>query len=379
MPHILRLFAALLALPMLSGIAWAQDAVVLSSTAPGYTLGMTVLGTDHLALPDGASLTLLFQSGEILRLGGPFDGTIHPPNSTGEDTSISRLADLFRAQGTDASVIGGTRSAARRTDGIETDDVLVNPQRSGTYCVRRSTSVWLARPDMDRPAVAIRRRGSSRTMAWPEDAARIEWPSDVQIDDASQFTIETHGLARSIVVTFRMLPADLPTGPARIATGIILGCQEQYDAELRRLGLSMVPPEVWITTDHGRRPKYKAGAPVALTVKASLDGYLYCVVEGTDGGATPIFPAGAIEGAELRASTPLTLPGRRQPGALTAGPDLNKVRCWLADRNISAELPSALVGKPARLPDRLTEDLDGLFSRVGGTRIATSVVTIETE
>lgn len=379
MPHILSLLAAFLAVPMLSSIAWAQEAVVLSSTAPGYSVGMTVLGTDHLTVPDGAGLTLLFQSGEVLRLGGPFDGTIHPPNSSGEDTSVSRLADLFRAQGTDASVIGGTRSAARRTYGIETDDVLVDPQRSGTYCVGGSTSVWLVRPDTGRPAVAIRRRGSSRTVAWPEDAARIEWPSDVQIDDGSQFTIETDGLARSIVVTFRVPPANLPNELARISTGVIFGCQEQYDAELRRVGLSMVPPEIWITTDHGRRPKYKTGAPVALTVTANVDGYVYCVVEGTDGGATPIFPAGAIEGAQLRGSTTLTLPGRRHPGALTAGPNLHKVRCWLADRNISAELPSALVGKPARLPDRLTEDLDGLFSRVGGTRIATSVVTIETE
>ena len=379
MPHILRLFAAFLAVPMLSGIGWAQDAVVLSSTAPGYTIGMTVQGTEHLTVPDGASLTLLFQSGDILRLGGPFDGTIHPPNLPGEDTSVSRLADLFRAQGTDASVIGGTRSAAHRTYGIETDDVLVDPQRSGTYCIRGSTSVWLARPDTDRPVVAIRRKGSSRAVAWPEETARIEWPSDVQIDDGSQFTIETHGLARSIVVTFRVLPADLPNEPARISTGIIFGCQEQYDAELRRIGLSMVPPEISITTNRGRQPKYKMGEPVALTVTASVDGYVYCVAEATDGGATPIFPAGAIEGAQLRGSTALTLPGRRQPSALTAGPGLHKVRCWLADRNISAELPSALVGKPARLPDRLTEDLDGLFSRVGGTRIATSVVTIETE
>lgn len=375
MSHILRLLAAFLAVAMLSGIAWAEDAVVLSSTAPAYTVGMVVLGTDRVAVPEGANLTLLFQSGDILRLGGPFDGTIHPPSAPGEASSVSRLAELFRAQGMDASVIGGTRSAARGPSVSETDEVLVDPLRSGTYCVRGSTSIWLARPDMDRPTAAIRRKGSSRNVAWPEDAARIEWPSDVPIDDGSQFTIETNGSARSIVVTFRELPADLPNEPARISTGIILGCQEQYDAQLRRVGLSTVPPEIWVTTDHGRQPKYKTGAPVALTVTASVDGFVYCVAEGADGGVTPISPAGA----QLRASTALSLPGRRRSGSLTAGPGLHKVRCWLTDRNISAELPSALVGKPVRLPDRLTEDLDGLFSRVGGARIAKSAVTIETE
>lgn len=378
MPNLLRFIAAFLAAPLLIGVASAEDAVLLSSTAPGYTAGMVVLDSDRLTIPEGASLTLLFQSGDILRLGGPFDGTIQPPSSSGPDTSVSRLADLFRAQGTDASVIGGTRSAGRGAYSTETDDVLVDPQRSGTYCISGSTSIWIARPDADWPAVAIRRKGSSRALAWPDDAARIEWPSDVPVDDSSQFTIEAGGVSRS-TVTFRVLPADLTSEPARIAKGIVFGCQEQFDAELRRVSLSTVPPEIWITTDRGRRPKYKAGDAVGLTVTTSVDGYVYCVAQGADGAAMPIFPAGAIEGAQLRGSTTLTVPGRRQPGSLIAGPELRQIRCWLADRNISAELPSALVGRPVRLPDRLTEDLDGLFSRVGGTRIATSAVTIETE
>lgn len=379
MTHIIRRFAALLAFMMLSGIAWAQDAVVLSSTAPGYNVGSVVAGDEQLTVPDGASLALLFQSGDILRLGGPFHGTIHPPHAAGGDTSVSRLAELFRAQGTDASVIGGTREAARRTDGNDSDDVQVDTQRSGTYCVHESTSIWLMRPDLDHPAIAIRHRGSSRAMRWPEDATRIEWPSDVQIDDSSRFMIETPDLGRSIMVTFRVLPDDLPNEAARIFAGIILGCQEQYGEKLRRAGLETVSPEIWITTDHGRQPRYKPGSPVQLTIRASVDGYVYCVMEGRDGGTTPIFPAGSIEGARLGGSIALTLPGRRQPDALIAGPDLHKVRCWLADRDISAELPSALVGKPARLPDRLAGDLDELFTHVESTRVAKSELTIETE
>jgi hypothetical protein len=161
---------------------------------------------------------------------------------------------------------------------------------------------------------------------------------------------------------------------------MILGCQNQFDGALRRIGLSVVPPELWITTNHGHQPVYHAGDPVSLTVTVSVDGYLYCVAEGEAGVATPIFPAGAVDGAQLRASTALSLPGRRQPVGVVAGKDLQKVQCWLADRNISAELPSALVGgSPRRLPDRLTDDLDGLFSRVGGTRLVTAVLPIGTE
>lgn len=379
MSNILRLVAAVLATPMLIGVAAAEDAVLLSSTAPGYSAGIVVLDTDRLNVPEGASLTLLFQSGDVLRIGGPFDGTIQPPQVNGSDTSVSRLAEMFRAQGTDASVIGGTRSTGTHAYRAESDDVLVDPRRSGTYCIGPATAVWIARPDLDKASVALRRKGSSRALAWPADSERIEWPADVPVDDQSQFEIEIGGQART-TVTFRDLPADQPSESARIAKGIVLGCQDQFDGELRRIGMSVVPPELWITTNHGRHPSYHAGDAVSLTVTVSVDGYVYCVAEGEDGSATPIFPGGAVEGAQLRASTALSLPGRRQPGALVAGKELQKVQCWLADRNISAELPSALVGGPMRrLPDRLAGDLDGLFSRVGGTRLATAVLPIGSE
>lgn len=379
MPVTPRLFAAVLALPLCLGIARAEDAVLLSSTAPGYAAGMVVLETDRLSVPEGASLTLLFQSGEVLRLGGPFNGTIQPPASAGATTSVARLADLFKAQGTDASVIGGTRSVRNRGREADPDDVLVDPRRSGTYCIGPSTSVWIARPDQERPAVALRRKGSSRTLAWPADATRVEWPGDVPLDDGSQFELETGGQSRA-TVTFRTMPPDSAGGSSRLASGIMLGCQDQFEPELRKLALSVVPPEVWITTDRGRQPKYQKGKPVALTVTSSVDGYLYCVSRADDGAAMAIFPAGSVNGAQLQASSALNLPGRRQPTALTAGPELRQVQCWLADRNISAELPNALIAGPSRrLPERVASDLDGMFARVGGTRIATASLAIETE
>lgn len=377
MPDIVRLIVAIIAVPLCVKAAMAEDAVLLSSTAPGYTAGMVVAESDRLNLPEGASMTLLFQSGEILRLGGPFDGTISPP-APGADSSAARLAEIFKARGTDASVIGGTRSTGRLARKTEADDVVIEPQRSGTYCVTPSSSVWIARPPQDHSPVALRRKGNSRALAWPVDSERIEWPADVPIDDGSQFEIVSGGLSRSLV-TFRMLPSDTASEPAWVAKGITLGCEEQFGAALRRISLSAAQPELWITTDRGRSPAFRIGEPVHLTVTASVDGYAYCFAEGADGSATPVFPAGAVDGAQLRGSTALTIPGPRQPAVLKAGPDLRHVRCWLADRNISAELPNALIAGPAtRIPERLAADLSGFFTRVGGTRIATADVAIET-
>ena len=362
------------------GPALAEDAVLLASTVPGYVPGMVVSSADRLSVPEGASATLLFQSGETLRLRGPFEGALGQQQPAAAATGgAAVLADIFRMHGVDAAVIGGTRSTGPAQPGPALDDVQVDPERSGTYCVEPSTSVWIMRPAGETGRYALRRKGSSRALAWPSGAQRIEWPGDVPIDDGSQFEIASGGAART-TVTFRSLPPAAAGGPGRIATGLVLGCHDQFDDELRRFSRSVAGPELWITTGRGRRPVYHPGEAIEVTVMASMDGYLYCVGTTEDGSARPIFPAGAVDGAQLRGSAPLSIPGRRQPNGLTASTATQQIRCWLADRDITPELPHALLGSPgARLPDQLASDLDGLFGRIGGTRIEADQLTVKTE
>jgi Domain of unknown function (DUF4384) len=359
--------------------AFAEDAVLLASTVPGYTPGMVVASSDRLSVPDGASATLLFRSGGILRLRGPFKGTLEQQRSGAGEITIAMLADMFRMRGIDAAVIGGTRSAglARAVEAI--DDVQVDPQRSGTYCVEPTTTVWITRPAGEPGTFALHRKGTSRTIRWPEGATRIEWPADVPIDDGSQFEVVTDGAALG-TATFRALPTPASAGPARIAAGILLGCHDQFDMELRRFSRLATGPELWINTDHGRRPTYRSGEPIVLTVTTDTDGFLYCIAVGDDGGATWIFPAGAVDGAQLHNSAPLSIPGHRQPIGLTATQGIAQIRCWLADRDITPELPHALVGATTgRVPDQVAADLNGLFSRIRGTRIATETLTVKAE
>ncbi len=373
------LLAAVATVSLMFGRAFAEDAVLLASTVPGYVPGMVVSSSDRLSIPDGASATLLFQSGEMLRLGGPFEGTLNQQQAKAGEGSVAVLADLFRMHGVDATMIGGTRSTGIARSGAPIEDVQVDPGHSGTYCVEPATSVWISRPAGDARTYAVRRKGSSRTLGWPSGATRVEWPADVPIEDGTQFEIATDGAARA-TVTFRTMPAPGASLPAKVASGIILGCHDQFDNELHRINRSNSRPELWITSDRGRKPVYHPGEPVALTVMADTDGYLYCVAARKDGSATPIFPAGAVDGAQLRGSMALTIPGRRQPVGLTAAPVLDQVRCWLADRDITPELPHALLGASAgRIPDQLAGDLDSLFSHIGGTRIEADTLTIKTE
>jgi hypothetical protein len=372
------LIAAMAIAALVSRGALAADAVLLASTVPGYVPGMVVSSTDHLSVPDGASATLLFQSGEMLRLRGPFDGTLAQQKAKDGGSTVGVLAEMFRLHGVDATVIGGTRSTGSARAGYALDDVQVDPQHSGTYCFEPATSIWITHSADRQGVYALRRNGSSRTVGWPPGAERTEWPADVPIEDGSQFEIVTDGAAHA-TVTFRAMPSAGAAGSARVATGVLLGCHEQFDDELRRFSRSISNPELWITSDHGRQPTYHTGEAIALTVTADMDGYLYCVMAGK-GTATPIFPSGAIDGAQLRGSVPLSIPGRRQPVGLTATPGLEQIRCWLADRDITPDLPHALLGTPAGpLPDQLATGLDALFARIGGTRIAAAALTLRIE
>ena len=358
--------------------AMAENAVLLASTVPGYVPGMVISSTDQLSLPDGASATLLFQSGETLRLRGPFEGMLGQPQTRAASGNAALLAEMFRQHGVDATVIGGTRSTRTTSSKLSLDDVQVDSQRSGIYCVQLATAVWIARPVNETGAYALRRRGNSRTLNWQLGAIRTEWPVDVPIEDGSQFEIVVNGAARA-TVTFYTISSTATSSPAKVASGLLLGCHDQFDDELKQLSRTIVGPEVWLTTDRGRRPIYRAGEPIVLTAVVNMDGYLYCVISN-DRDAKPLFPAGAVNGALLSTSMPLSIPGRRQPIGPMAAPGLEQIRCWLADRDIAPELPHALLGTlSTRLPDQLSGNLDAIFSNVSGTHIAADGLTIRVE
>jgi hypothetical protein len=373
LPGLRRITAALSALLLgYGGARAAEDAVLLASTAPGYGPGMVIAAADRLLLPDGASVTLLLQSGQMLRLRGPLETSLdHVAVAPRNQGSAVALAEALRLGGVDASVIGGTRATVLGPQRPRAREVTVDVQRSGTYCIGGSDTIWLVRPMVEAPGLTLRRRGNLRTIGWPKDAARIEWPADVTIEDGDRFEVLADGRAQA-TLTFRTAKrADAPD-TAAIAEGILLGCREQYESALRRLARTLLQPELWLSSDRGRNPLYRAGEPIGLTIMADTDGWLYCVTERSDGTAMPVFPAGAIDGARWPGALPAAVPGARRSLAILAGPPgRERISCWLADRDIGPELPHALLAAAGeRLPDRLASDIGAVFNAVSGSRIA---------
>jgi hypothetical protein len=360
--------------------AWAaEDAVLLASTAPGYGQGMVVTASDKLNLPDGASITLLLRSGQVLRLRGPLttslDRAMGPAQPAG---SAVALAEALRLRGIDASAIGGTRNTLAVTRRAAPQDVTVDVQRSGTYCIGATDPIWLVQPRAESSEIALRHRGNLRRLAWPRDASRIEWPADVPVEDGDRFELIVEGRARAML-TFRTMAAGNAMDAATIASGILLGCRDQYEVALRRLARGLVPPDLWLDSGRGRDPHYRRGETVMLSVLANTDGWLYCVTRRSDGVARPIFPAGAIDGARWPRAAAVT--GSRYGLAFEAGPSgEEQIRCWLADRDISAELPHGLMADTSgRLPDRVAEDLDAIFNGIAATRVVAATLAIRVE
>jgi hypothetical protein len=369
--------------PLLAATAAsASDAVLLSSTAPGYAPGMVVAANERLTVPEGASATFLFESGEILRLRGPFDGPLRSTEKwDGNAVSITSLAEGLRFLGVDVAVVGGTRGVApppRR--GRLVQDLIVDPRRSATYCLDPTTVVWIGRPDEGVDRIALRRRGSSREIAWPAGATRIEWPADVLIENGDRYElVDTAGRAHA-TLTFRVPDHRILSEPAWVARISLMGCADQASVALRELARTTSPQELWLVSDRGRKPTYRPGEPMRVMLQSNSDGFVYCLHRRSDDTMVPIFPAGAVDGARLRGHEALSIPGQRRANDLTAGPrGQARILCYLADRDIGSELPQALLSNMTALPESLADRLDAVFDSISGTRVLKASLSIRVE
>ncbi len=376
-------WAVLLAPLMLPGAIRAvtmpgNDAVLLASTAPGYAPGMVITTGERLTLPDGASATLLFRSGRMLRIRGPFEGAL-PAAETQSETGPSAAKGLLM-QGVDAAVIGGTRAISAARLRTAPDNVRVDPQRSDTYCLKSDDFVWIRRPNEDGGSYSLRRRGNTRALQWPAGVARIPWPDDVPIEDDDRFEFITNGAAK-VTVTFRIMENRPASDAAWVAEGILRGCRDQFDAALEQLSKAVVAPELWLTSDHGRAPVYHPGEPIQVTVQSSTDGYLYCMRAWNLDGAMPVFPTSASNDARVRSAVPVAISGPQQSEELRAGRvGTEQIRCWLTDRNVSADLPRSFFTPSAgHSSDPLAADFDRAFAGGGSSRTAKTSLTFRIE
>lgn len=232
---------ALLACAIILGAASARadDAVVLSSSSRDYASGTTVAESDTLRLPERESLTLLFRSGEILRLRGPLEKSLAQLREANRSTSLQALAAALRVSGVDAAVIGGTRAAGGQQ--VEKGEVSVVLEQTATYCLSPVASLWLTRATTGAQLIGLQRAGTLREVRFPDAADRIEWPADVLLEDGDRIAFVDKEGAPLGAASFRTV--DAKSDLEWLAQLGLLGCTQQFSAARRDLQARNLLPE----------------------------------------------------------------------------------------------------------------------------------------
>lgn len=342
------------------------EAVVVSSSAPGFVQGQLVADGQALRLPDGANATLLFANGRLLRLRGPYDGV---PDDRADSAVSARAGpgdDRFMQ-----SDLGAARALGNPLDAALERALAIDPSASGVQCVKAGSPPALRRPaepGLDRLTLQDMAGGERATVNWANDGP-APWPRSLPLADGADIGVLRPDGTLVGTVRVRMVGA---TGGAALAVGMAsAGCAGQVAAAMAALRDATVPLDLFLSADHGGGPAYRPGEDIRLLVQTDRDAHLYCYLRNARAQLIPIFPAGAAMSARVAGNVPLSLSGDRMPLRAGEGPADLEVRCIAASRNLDDEMPGrAAAFRP--LSEEAAVQLDRAVSRLRETEVASA-------
>lgn len=311
--------------------AWAE-AVVLSSTAPGMSVGRVLADDEMVRLPEATLTTLLLADGRLLKLNGPVEGRAGALD--GGPQTASAAGGGFG--GMDVSALGGVRGElAAVPPPPRLDRVAVDIRRPGTWCVSPGAQVAVAgdgsiEPSGGGPAVAV--------------AADQPWPAQLPITDGARYVARSAGGA--VPLGFRVIDGGSDSRAAfRLARA---GCLIQAGAYLREAGRQTTAFSLYLSTDRGQAPRYAIGEPVTVVLQTNRPARVGCAL-AKDGVTTRLFP----DWITLADHQELRVPGDRVAAevAATPPPGMGELRCRAVDQALHVALPPVERMDEVALPD----------------------------
>lgn len=299
--------------------AWGE-AVVLSSTAPGMSVGRVLADDEVVRLPEATLTTLLLADGRMLKLNGPVEGRA---GDLGGGQQSAALA-LGGFGGLDVSALGGTRGDLASMPGLPAlDRVAVDIRHPGTWCVSPSGTV-VAEGDG-----VVESPGKGKPV---EVHAGQPWPAELPVVDGARYVVR--GESGPVPIGFRVVRAE---AGGQTAFGLArAGCLAQVGPFLREAGRRATAFAVYLTTDRGQTPRYAIGEPVTVTLQTNRPARLACLL-ARGGAVTPVFP----DWIDLADHQELHVPGDRVANevAATPPPGVGELRCRAVDKVVAAPLP----------------------------------------
>ncbi|WP_157961913.1 hypothetical protein [Acuticoccus kandeliae] len=178
--RIMRSLAALLILLAFAAPAAAADAVVLDGAAKeaGLAPGSVLAAGDAVRLAEGERLQILFQSGEIVTIEGPFEGAIGAGD--GQATGlVDTVAALILGHSGTSDVVGASRKAAGGAFAPQADILAVNVDSSGVRCIGDRLILWRSDTDAAAEITARSAHGRAGPLEWASGEAMLPLPDDL--------------------------------------------------------------------------------------------------------------------------------------------------------------------------------------------------------
>jgi hypothetical protein len=211
---------------LLGAQASAAELVVVE--ARGLTLkpGQVVDDGQRLTLQKGDEITLVDESGAVIKLRGPYDAAPNAGSGSGVDIS-NALAVL--STGGSQSAMGVVRAKVENV--TLPDPWVIDVTHSGKACVRPGTSVVFWR-QQSAGAAKLRITPVDRTWRaeseWPAGTSELAAPAMFPFTDRQTYVFDLGG--QTATVTLVHVPASLATDRMRAAWMLQKNCLNQTKA-----------------------------------------------------------------------------------------------------------------------------------------------------
>ncbi|WP_430512053.1 hypothetical protein [Pannonibacter phragmitetus] len=233
------MFRQMMIAALLSGATAAPalaDMIVVAASGPASLQpGDRIAEGSSLKLPDGAKITILFQSGEMKRIDGPFDGKLDAaPPVERPFSGWDAVRKFLGAGGQTSEVLG----ASRKTDSSLPEQPgiwLVSIDSSGERCTRKDELTFWRR-DADAPLTLTLRNeaGKASDLNWPAGSHTFTVPATFPVTEGALALSAGSSLRK---FGLKVLPQDLEDAYPGAVLGWLLdsGCTRQASAFISRV------------------------------------------------------------------------------------------------------------------------------------------------
>ncbi len=242
----------LLSIITLVSIAQAADMVVIHSNASElYPRGKILESNTPVNLPTDSKITVVFGSGNVQTVSGPFQGKLQDKFKNNALANIQLTLDGKNNEFGDQKLITtlaqfliereSIRALSVQPQNLWLVDVVSTPTKR-FYCVAPAAPVILWRPEEQSQTTStllIRHKsnGQEVSIEWPAHQTTLAWPSHLPVLYGDTYIIEVkanrHSTLKKLVLY--QLPDSLPTNSHKVVWMVGRGCLLQANILLTNL------------------------------------------------------------------------------------------------------------------------------------------------